>query len=179
VTYHGRLANLEHPHQGGALPDPRRTKLELRDGELAWTLAADGAPTTRETAGALFLNEFRFSDNRSIAPGALFAEHGTRGHALGADAFPHVIHPTEVQLLRLEDDGALVFHAYDREERIAPSSQPRAFSCSYYFLSSGQRQHREIDVTVEDLRVVSRGALRTTERALPWGTRELAWWLSA
>jgi hypothetical protein len=182
ITYRGRLSNLEHPRKGAALPDLRNTKYELRDEDLAWTLEG-GRPVLQGAAPAkeppiLYLNEFRFADHRNYSPGSLFAQHSARGLAIAAPALPHVVHPTEVQLTRIEPDGALVFHVYSREERVSPGEPARVLSCGYYFLSFGQRLRREIDLTVHEVLAVSRSQLSERKGRACWSCRELERWFT-
>jgi len=179
-TYRGHLESLEHGGARGALPDARRIKYELRDDDLAWTL--EGAKPLgwtcawkEEPAPVVLLNEFRFSDHSNYAPGALYAEHTARGVALGAGSFPFVIHPTEVQLLRVERSGALVFHAYDHEERALPGREHR-FACRYHFLSFGQRLRREIEITVHEVVLAKLESVDRRDGRPRWGSREVARW---
>jgi len=168
-----------------------RTRYDLRDEGLVWTLGADGSAIAWSESGdapsretALLLNEFRFADQRTHGPGALHAEHVVRGLAIAGAALPHVVHPTEVQLLRVEADGSLVFHAYDREERIAAgpppsreSAPPRgSFGCRYFFLSYGSCLRREIAIVVHEVFVVERASLASKRGEPPWGSRELERW---
>jgi hypothetical protein len=183
-TYESCLWNLDHPQMGAALPDPRVTKYELRDDELAWTLGSGGIPTAwvrtpplpREAI--LLANEFKLSDHRHVAPGALFAEHRVLGSCVTASELPYVIHPTEVQLARVERGGALAFHAYDREERIEPG-EARAFACEYHFLSFGNRLRREIRVSVHEVLIAERAKLAVRSGKPPWTARDLERWFSS
>ena len=184
-TYRGLLENLEHPRKGAALPDPRRMKYELHDDDLAWTRELDGSPAiwpeacgATSTDAALYLNEFRFSDHRNLGPGALYAEHAVQGTALTPGSLPYVVHPTEVQLTRLERTGALVYHVYDREERVEPGRTHR-FTCRYHFLSFGQRLRREIEILVHDVALVERAGLASRTGRPRWGPCELERWFSS
>ncbi|MBI3724577.1 hypothetical protein HY251_11575 [bacterium] len=188
LTYRGCLWNLDAQKGGSALPDPKRTKYELKDDDLAFTLSGS-EPVAWSQEGAvagttvLLLNEFRFSDHRSHGPQALHAEHNVSGKALAATSFPHVIHPTEIQLLRLESDGSLVFHAYDHEERIVRISsrepqRPRSFKCSYFFLSYGNCLRRAIEIVVHELYVLERTRLAVKPGKAPWGPLELERWFA-
>jgi hypothetical protein len=181
-TYRGSLENLEYASARGALPDPRRIKYELRDDDLAWTNEGDEPlgwvdAWKEETKPAVLLDEFRFSDHTNYSPGSLYAEHTARGVVLGAGSFPFVIHPTEVQLLRVERSGALVFHAYDHEERAAPG-RPHRFLCRYHFLSFGQRLKREIEISVHEVILAERERLALKPGKPRWGRREIARWFA-
>jgi hypothetical protein len=182
LTYRGRLESLEYPVTRGCLPDARRIKYELRDDDLAWTFEKDGPviwpephAEEGEESPVLFLNEFRFSDHSNYSPGSLYAEHSARGVALAASQLPFVIHPTEVQLLRVERSGALVFHAYDREERALPGEE-RRFRCRYHFLSFGQRLRREIEIAVHEVLVTERGRCAVKPGRPRWSAREVGLW---
>jgi hypothetical protein len=181
-SYRSCLWNLDHPGTGGALPEPRTTKYELRDQELAWAVDKSGSPfrvgAKLAPDAVLLANEWRLSDHRHVAPGALFAEHRVLGTALGPGELPYVIHPTEVQLARVEPSGALVFHVYDHEVRVLPE-EPTTFHCSYHFLSFGNRLRREIEVEVHELSVADRAQLPLREGSPGWTPRELERWFAA
>jgi hypothetical protein len=181
-TYRGRLHNLEFPRLRGNLPDARRIKYELRDEDLVWTYEG-GEPIVwpdaakAEPLPAILLDEYRFSDNLNFSPGSLYAEHKASGVALTGKSLPFIIHPTEVQLLRVERSGALIFHVYDREERVEAGTS-REFSCRYYFLSFGQRLRREIDITVHDVLRADRTKLLARPGKPRWGAREVERWFA-
>lgn len=185
-SYRSCLWNLDHPRLGGALPDPRALRYELRDEPLAWTRDAAGSPVawvSEEPArlredDVLLLDEVKLSDHRHVAAGALFAEHRVGGVRLRAADLPHVIHPTEVQLVRVERGGELVFHVYDHEERVAPGAAGE-LRCEYHFLSFGSRLRREIVVSIEELAVHERATLPVRAGTPPWGRRDLARWFDA
>ena len=175
LGYASTLQNLDAPTTP-ALPDPRRTRLTLGPLEPAWTRDARGrvrpglplAPETR-----LLLTEFRASEHRQPL-GGRSGEHDVRALALAA--LPHVIHPTEVQLVRLEADGAIGIHAYDRLVRVRPGHTARV-ELVYYFLSYGNRLRRAIVLDVLDVVTMPRSELSPPERHAPWGPAELARWL--
>jgi hypothetical protein len=182
LTYRGRLHNLEFPRIRGNLPDARRIKYELRDEDLVWT-TEQGEPVVwpdaakSEPLPAILLDEFRFSDHMNYSPGSLYAEHKVSGVALAAKGLPFVVHPTEVQLVRVERSGALVFHVYDHEERVEAGTT-RSFGCRYYFLSFGQRLRREIDLVVHDVIRADRTKLLARAGKPRWGAREVERWFA-
>ena len=51
-SYRSCLWNLDHPRVGGALPDLRAHKYELRDSALAWSRGTDGQPRGVGRVGA-------------------------------------------------------------------------------------------------------------------------------
>jgi hypothetical protein len=183
LTYRGSLHNLEHPSWRGFLPDTRRIHYELRDRDLVWTFE-DSTPVVwpdaakSEVLPVVLLNEFRFSsDHANRGPGWVYTEHATNGVALAAQALPFVVHPTEVQLLRIERSGALVFHAYDREETAKPGA-PHDFSCRYHFLYYGQRLRREIAIRVHDVLLADRSTVAARVGKPRWGCREIERWFA-
>jgi len=183
LTYRGCLHNLEHKIPRGCLPDARRIKYELRDDDLVWTFDGEAPVVWTDTAKkeeplpVVLLDEFRFSDHRNYSPGSLYAEHKASGIALAAKDLPFVVHPTEVQLVRVERSGALAFHVYDHEERALPG-RPLRFSCRYHFLSFGHRLRREIDVTVHDVILADRAELTARTGKPRWGAREVERWFA-
>lgn len=174
LGYRSTLRNLDAP-RSAALPDPRRTRLELGALDAGWTRDALGAPrvaAARLDGGArLVLDEWRETDYRHIHGGRV-GEHEVR--STGLARLPHVIHPTEVQLVRA-GPGGLGIHAYDRLHTVAPGQRARLV-VSYYFLSYGSRLHREIVLDVQDVVSMARHEVRTLDRP-PWGPVELARWL--
>jgi len=182
LTYKGRLSNVEHGRPRTSLLDTRRIKYELRDEDLVWTTEGERPIVWPEVAKAeplasVLLNEFRFSDHSNYSPGSLYAEHSARGVAIAPTGFPFVIHPTEIQLLRVERSGALVFHAYDHEETVLPG-RPLRFACRYHFLSFGQRLRREIEISVHEVLVVDRSMLSVGAGKPRWGCREVGRWFA-
>jgi hypothetical protein len=182
LTYSTTLESLDQDAPSG-LRDPRRTKFELRDDPVAWLRDGRGCPIVhsdeaqvREGPLAGLLVEYRFSDHLHIAPGALYAEHVLRSTPLLREGLPFVIHPSEIQLERIEADGSLVFHAYDHEE-IAKAGRASWFELTYYFLSYGSRLRREIRIAVHEVEVVDRQKLEVRPGPAPWGKTEFGRWL--
>ncbi len=178
LRYRSTLRDLDVASTGGALPDPARTRLELGELDVAWVRgprdsvhvhAPGGLPADARVA----LTEFRTSEYRHLA-GQRVGEHAVRAHFLRA--LPHVIHPTEVQLTRVDADGGLGLHLYDRHERVAPGTR-RRFHVSYCFLSYGSRLQRHIELDVDEVSTVARAEVQVHNQAAPWGPSELGRWL--
>ncbi|MCO5166874.1 MAG: hypothetical protein M9894_10970 [Planctomycetes bacterium] len=177
LCYRSTLMDLDGPRPGGALPDPRRTRLDLGPLDLAWARrdervavhAPDGLPADARVA----LTEFRQSDYRHT-PGGSVGEHQVRAHLLST--LPHVIHPTEVQLVRVEADGAVGLHVYDRTERVGPGER-RRLDLAYCFLSYGSRLRRTIVLDVEEAGTVARTRVDVHNQPAPWGVADLGRWL--
>lgn len=177
LSYRAGLENLDGPGLGQALPDPRLTRLDLGALDVA-SVQRDGrthvhAPGGLPPATRLVVTEYRQSEYRHT-PGGRVGEHAVQSHFLSA--LPHVIHPTEVQLTRIERDGALGLHLYDRTVRVAPGERPR-FELGYCFLSYGSRLRRTIALDLDEIGTVARATLDVHNQPAPWGARELSRWL--
>ncbi|MCW8141491.1 MAG: hypothetical protein KIT58_21520 [Planctomycetota bacterium] len=180
LCYRSTLSDLDGARAGGALPDPRRTRLDLGALDVAWARRGDRvqvhvpeAPEGLPPAARVALTEFRQSDYRH-GPGGTVGEHAVRAHLL--TALPHLIHPTEVQLVQVDADGALGLHVYDRTERVAPGER-RRLELAYCFLSYGSRLRRTIAVDVEEVGTVARTSVDVHNQPAPWGVTELGRWL--
>ncbi len=178
LRYRSALRDIDGASTGGALPDPARTRLELGELDVAWTRDPRGgvrlhAPGGLAADARVALTEFRTSEYRHVA-GQRIGEHTVRAHLLRA--LPHVIHPTEIQLTRVDADGELGLHVYDRHERVRPGTR-RRLRVSYCFLSYGSRLQREIELDVDDVSTVARSAIHVHNQAAPWGPSELERWL--
>ena len=100
--------------------------------------------------------------------------HGFRSHEV--QTLPFMIHPTELQITGLREDGALELLIYDRVERVKPGDR-RRFEVEYCFLSMGQRLRRRLVLTIVGLYFVDRTALRYQEDEPPWTAEHLRRWL--
>lgn len=177
LTYRTRLANLDLPAAGGALPHPERTQVQLGQLELAWRRDLAGRPiaSAAPPPGArLLLNLYRFCEYRHLPRGARIDEHELRAERV--EGFPFVVHPTEVQLLGVGSTGGLRFHVYDQEVSCEPGA-PARFAVDYYFLSYGNRMHRSIDVQIHELERLPRASLGISSEAKAWSGVELERWL--
>jgi hypothetical protein len=183
LSYSTSLRSLDlPPGGGGALPDPRRTRLELGDLDTAgwrregdgWRLHLPGA-TTLSPAASLVLTEFRHSELRHLAPGSCVGEHETRASVV--EELPLVLHATEVQVVGIEADGALVVHSYDQRLRCPPGSPPVNLDLTYYFLSYGSRLQRTIQIRVHEVQRIPRATVVLERSPAPWGPADLARWL--
>lgn len=180
LTFRTCLKNLDLPSTGGALPARDRTQVHLGELELPYRQGPAGPevyrPKSELPAGTrLVLAQYRFSTYRHLPHGARVDDHNVSGDCVSR--FPHVIHPTEVQITGLTRTGALRFHLYDHE-RVCEPARPERLSLDYHFLSYGNRMHREIQIDVHEVSLVERGLLDLREGACPWGDVELGRWLS-
>ncbi len=100
--------------------------------------------------------------------------HGFSEHRV--DALPFSIHPTEVQMKRIEGDGTLTMNVYGRDLRIRPGERP-VMGCRYYFLHFGSRYMRAIDLKVHDLWVTDRSSLAYEAEQPRWSMSDLDRWL--
>ena len=83
-----------------------------------------------------------------------------------------MIHPTEVQLLRIEADGELVFHVYTARRASRPERRAE-LALRVLLPLLRPRLRREIDVLVHELAVVERDELAVRVGAPPWSSRDL------
>jgi hypothetical protein len=178
LSYRSTLESLDAPARGGALPDLERTKLQLGPLDVGWVRRGEAVHVHPGPAGLpddarVLLTEYRATDVL-LARGVRSSEHAVRACAL--DALPHVIHPTEVQLVGVDRQGGLALHVYDRLERVAPGAR-RRLEVAYCFLSYGTRLRRTIELVVEEVITVARRALDVHNHPAPWGAEELGRWL--
>lgn len=179
LTFRSVLENLDGPSRGGALPEPRRTRLELGDMERAWWRAEGGQLRAHRADGAIpdgaigVFTEYRLCDYRHIRGGGRLSEHAVA--AILLEELPLVVHPTEVQLTGVRCDGTLEFHVYDRTERCEPGAA-RRLELSYVFLSYGNRLRRRITLDVHELLLTRRADVEVVADAAPWGARAVARW---
>jgi hypothetical protein len=97
--------------------------------------------------------------------------------AFGIREFPHVVFPSEVQLLGLAPRGAL--HVYvDGASRWVEPGSTVALEAEYWLLRHGWRFHRKIAVQVRGLAVAKRSSLRREPQFRGAGAEELRKWLS-
>jgi hypothetical protein len=101
-------------------------------------------------------------------------KHGWRRHEV--ERLPFMIHPSELQVTGLAEDGSLGFFVYDRIERVRPGETPR-FDVTYHFLSMGQRLRRRLVLKVYGLWLVRRDRLARTPDALAWDAEHFRRWL--
>ncbi|MHC4392528.1 MAG: hypothetical protein ACYS22_14605, partial [Planctomycetota bacterium] len=58
--------------------------------------------------------------------------HGWKGHEI--TELPFMVHPTEIQVVGVHNDGAIDLFVYDRVERVRPGETPR-FEIVYHYMS--------------------------------------------
>ena len=163
IDYRSSLVRLDLPSSerpgfiGGALD------IVMRPSETGTRLYLPLEP--REQA-CLLVQSFEFRDG-------VHFEHGIRGCSV--ERLPHVIHPSEVQLARIEQDGTAEFFVYDRFIKVAPGACP-TLEIEYYFLWCGYRHRRSIKVHVRDLRPTQRHSLEWVHGESVWTGDDLARW---
>lgn len=109
--------------------------------------------------------------------GGLDHEHGVRSAEV--KTFPHLVHPTEIQIAALGDDGSLGVYCYDRVAWVKPESAPETFSITYYFLSFGRRLKRRLTYRIQSILILPRGRLvEEPPSADRWTPQDLARWLA-
>jgi len=100
--------------------------------------------------------------------------HGYAEHRV--NALPFHIHPSEVQLLKVETDGRVELLLFDRQEETGPGDRP-LWQCEYYFLYFGSRYRRRIEVQIHDVAVWNRDELHYRDRQPKWSVDDLGRWL--
>ena len=164
LDYRTRLDALDAPRPpkppfvGGALDLGFR-----RVGEQGAVLYA---PARVDEETSVFVQTYEFRD------GAQF-EHGIVNRAVRR--LPHVIHPSEAQLVRIENDGTIELFFYDRFIRIAPGASP-ILRVAYHFLSYGSRYRRTLALGVRELFVADRHEVREVPLPAEWTGRDLGRW---
>ena len=88
---------------------------------------------------------------------------------------PLVIHPSEVQITRIGDDGSLTFYLYDRDEEVKPG-ETLEWRKKYYFLHRGNRLCRELALKVRKTQKVMRRDLKYSIEPLEWTAEDLRKW---
>lgn len=177
LTYRSTLWNTDSPRSGGALPDPKRTRVDLGPLNVGWR-QEEGVPHLYLPEGLdpktrLILTQYRLSEYRHLQ-GHRMSEHHVARDQIAEP--PLVIHPTEVQLTGLDAEGGLIFHVYDHTERILPDQAPARLKVDYHFLSYGNRMRREIEIQLHEIQVFPRDMLELHRSDAPWGPMELARW---
>ena len=135
---------------------------------MHFRLEGDGA--------VLFREKMPDPETRALVSTSVFYDGDEHVHAMtGCDlaALPFVLHPSELQLARIERRRAH-FWVYDRIEtvRAGPSvaraggPAPKAsWSCRYWFLHFGARTERELRLDVLAFDVIPRSKIRLAERS--------------
>ena len=109
----------------------------------------------------LFQDEPPADDEILIVQRACLYDGVEHAHGIGSEAvetLPHVLHPTEIQIVGLAPDGSLTFHLYDHCVTLAPGEEGR-FEVEYYYLRFGMRYHRRLILTVRGIWCVPRDGL--------------------
>ncbi len=101
-------------------------------------------------------------------------KHGWRAHEV--DKLPFMVHPSELQVTGIEEDGTLHVFVYDRVERVRPGESPR-FDVTYHFLSMGQRLKRRLTLKIYGVWSVRREAVKRTTESIRWRADDLRRWL--
>lgn len=163
LDYRSKLVRLDFPSierpgfVGGALD------IVMRSTDTGARLFS---PLEPRDGACLVVQSFEFRDG-------VHFEHGIRGCSV--ENLPHVIHPSEVQLARIDQDGTAEFFVYDRFIKVAPGECP-TLEVDYYFLWCGHRHRRSIEVSVRDIRPAPRHSLEWVDGESDWTGDDLARW---
>ena len=174
-TLRTTLTRLDAPKFRQALPDPARIRHRLGDLDLAWAERDDRLWITKalpDDDKPLLVNEFHLEDVHHL-PELWLGVHEVRPHAPAA--FPHILHPTELQLVGIDVDGALQIYANGSTRTVAVGA-PSCIEVCYNFLSYGVRHARTLRLVVHDLRAVARNRLHVRPTAPPWSPQDLTHW---
>lgn len=163
IDYRSKLVRLDLPssERPGFIGGP--LDIVMRSSDTGTRLYSPLRPLDHV---CLVVQSFEFRDG-------VHFEHGIRGFSV--DKLPHVIHPSEVQLARIEQDGTAEFFVYDRFIKVAPGECP-ILELEYYFLWCGHRHRRSIQVSVRDLRPTPRHRLEWVHGESVWTGDDLARW---
>lgn len=88
---------------------------------------------------------------------------------------PYMIHPSEIQITKVWDDGSVTFYLYDRLETLPPGETAQ-WPISYYFLSLGNRHSRRLTLNVHALAVIDRADVVFSERPIEWTEKDVDRW---
>lgn len=91
---------------------------------------------------------------------------------------PYVVHPTEVQLTQIDEQGRIRVHVYNDEHWVAPGEE-RTFSSTYYFLAEGHRYRRTLRVRLRSLLVLEKARIIHDPGDGEFDEQELDRWLRA
>lgn len=97
--------------------------------------------------------------------------------AVVVKAWPHVIFPSEVQLLGIDREGALQVYMDGTLEKVQPG-RPRTLATEYYLVRHGWRFHRRLTLTVRNLVKAKRDEVRYAPPFRGAGAEELRRWLA-
>lgn len=187
---------VEHPEAAGGGLDPG--KVVLADLALASELRdLENPAPARLDAWRLgeFCPGFRKDDGRWTVwlPGPLppdvplllqFSEDYSGGEFFRdltgepVREFPYILFPSEVQILGLRPDGALLLYVDGATHAVAPGETP-VFGTEYWLVRHGHRFHRKLAVSVRAVALADRAALDIRPPFAGAGALELRRWLQA
>lgn len=92
------------------------------------------------------------------------------------DSLPHIIHPSEIQLTQVREDGSATFYSYDSLVDVAPGTQA-TLQMEYYFISFGCRYHRKLLLKIHTLEMFDRESIEYVDDEIPWDLEDTRRWL--
>ena len=166
ITYVSVLGNLDTGKQRG----------ELYNGPLdvPFQLLEDGSAVAAEEVEddvAVVMRKDFFYD--ALEQSGEDSYHGIQ--ALHLNELPYMIHPSEIQLTQVDEDGSLALYVYDHVDRIRPG-EIRTWTISYCFLSLGNRHSRRLSVRVNSLAAVDRDRVAQADGPIDWTVGDLDRW---
>ncbi len=167
VTYVSQLNNLDGGGKSnGVSCGPMHVPFRIRD---------DGHVVVQEEVDddvAVVMRKDFFYDAEEGSGEESF--HGIQSVYLSA--LPHMIHPSEIQLTQVAEDGSVTFYVYDHCETLHPG-ETKEWTVRYYFMSLGNRHSRVLTLRVNAIHVVDRCEITVADRILEWTTADLTRWL--
>ncbi|MCZ6602981.1 MAG: hypothetical protein O6952_08245 [Planctomycetota bacterium] len=151
-----------------------------RPEELAGYELGDVNPAYRRSASRVYVDSsIDYDDETSLLLRESYSyrgvefRNGFRGAAVSR--LPHVIHPSEVQIVSIGSGAEVTFYIYDRLETVAPGDT-HTWKMNYYFLSFGNRYRREITIRLHEHWSWPRQAISRLSSDLPIRPADLRRW---
>jgi len=102
--------------------------------------------------------------------------HGFKAHRL--EALPHALHPTELQIVSVAENGETGFWVFDGVRSVTPGSVA-SLACTYHFLNFGNRYRRILTLHVLGATVVPRDGLVIEDGESLWTLDDFDRWFGA
>ena len=161
ISYHSMLRNLDDPDESEAFScGSADIPFRIQNGQPV--VAGD----TVSDDTIIFLRQDFFYDGCQNIHGIVESR---------ITSLPHMIHPTEMQIARVAEDGRLTFYIYDHFEYVSPGEQAQ-WPVEYYFLSFGHRYHRELLLDVKEVFCCDKSQIGYVDHETEWNLDDLDRW---